>query len=406
MAKTMKLQNLRNQIKEICDDELLMMALDSSLQLVCEDDDEEATSSDKFSKNPLTNAHSLYSRLNSITTYLMLPLEHVLFDAIKNLMESKRQAANHFVSTIYKEELLVLNHLKNIRRVLLLEASDLMYFFYSDLFKMIETGEHWANPYLLTIQLNDILASRFTDMTSLFTIEIIARNKNDTTNVLEAIDMLQISYSPSSDLSNMINEKTMSIYNCVFRFLLKVKWALGTLESMRFPECYKRKAPYEEPCILDLNLKRLSMLKFWMIFSVQCIHSHLMTQVLQSLGMHLDGKLQAADNLNEMIADHQSYVVAIHEQCFQTDEGKVFREGVVRLLNLVQIMKDEWNSNVLYTDMDARGDIEDNSMISDFISNAQVSMLEKTYCKCHQQLAELLNREVYAKHKSHRKYCK
>ncbi|XP_055641192.1 gamma-tubulin complex component 5 [Toxorhynchites rutilus septentrionalis] len=403
MAKTMKLQNLRNQIKEICDDELLMMALDSSLQLACEEDDDDGKvdTSEELSKNPLINAHLLYGRLNSISNYLMLPLEHVLFDAIKNLMESKRQAANHFVSTIYKEELLVLNHLQNIRRVLLLEASDLMYFFYSDLFKMIEAGEHWANPYLLTIQLNDILASRFSDMTSLFTIEIIARNKSETTTVLEAIDMLQICYSPCNDLSNMINEKTMSIYNNVFRFLLKVKWALGKLESLRFPECYKKKRPYEDLCILDLNLKRLSMLKFWMIFSVQCVHSHLMTHVLQSLGMHLDRKMQAADNLNEMIADHQSYISAIHEQCFQTDEGKVFREGVIRLLNLVQIMSDEWINNVLYTDMDARGDIEDNSMIGDFISNAQVSMLEKTYCKCHQQLAELLNREVYAKHKSH-----
>ncbi|KAL1401823.1 hypothetical protein pipiens_019957 [Culex pipiens pipiens] len=73
-----------------------------------------------------------------------------------------------------------------------------------------------------------------------------------------------------------------------------------------------------------------------------------------------------------------------------TDDSKPFREGVIRLLNLVHIVRDEWNSNVL-----------DNSMIGDVIANAQVGMLETTYCKCHQQLAELLNREVYAKRKMH-----
>ncbi|XP_039429506.1 gamma-tubulin complex component 5-like [Culex pipiens pallens] len=400
-----KLQNLRNQIREICDDELLMMALDSSLQLACADNDEDDGEECKLPSAPspscLTNAHSLYTRLNSISGQLMLPLEHVLFGAIKNLMETKRQAANHFVTTIYKEEFLVLHHLKNVRKVLLLEASDLMYYFYNDLFRRIEAGESWANPYLLTIQLNDILASRFNDMTSLFTIEIVPEHKAETTTVLDAIDKLRILYDPGNDLSNMINEEAMASYNCLFRFLLKVKWALCTLESLRFPECYKRRPPYEEPCVLDLNLKRLSMLKFWMIFSVQCIHSHLMTHVLQSLGMQLDERLEAADNLNEMIAVHRSYIGTIYDHSFQTDDSKPFREGVIRLLNLVHIVRDEWNSNVLYVEMDARGDIEDNSMIGDFIANAQVGMLETTYCKCHQQLAELLNREVYAKRKMH-----
>lgn len=402
-AATSKLQNLQNQIKEICDDEVLMLALGSSLQLACIDDqdDDESNLPTETSANCLTNANSLYRRLNAISGQLTLPLEHVLFSAIKNLMETKRQAANHFVTTIYKEEFLVLNHLKNIRKVLLLEASDLMYYFYSDLFRRIEAGDNWANPYLLTIQLNDILASRFTDMTSLFTIEILSDYKCDTTTVLDAIDKVRILYSPSQDLSNMINEQTMSSYNCVFRFLLKVKWALHTLEALRYPECYKKRPPYEEPCVLDLNLKRLAMLKFWMIFTVQCIHSHLMTHVLQSLGMQLDERLEAADNLNDMIAVHQSYISTIYEHCFQTDESQVFREGVIRLLNLVHIVRDEWNSNVLYTEMDARGDIEDNSMIGDFISNAQVGMLEKTYCKCHHQLAEQLNRDVYTKQKVH-----
>ncbi|XP_039429508.1 uncharacterized protein LOC120412937 [Culex pipiens pallens] len=117
--------------------------------------------------------------------------------------------------------------------------------------------------------------------------------------------------------------------------------------------------------------------------------------------MQLDERLEAADNLNEMILVHRSYIGTIYDHSFQTDDSKPFREGVIRLLNLVHIVRDEWNSNVLYVEMDARGYIEDNSMIGDFIANAQVGMLETTYCKCHQQLAELLNREVYAKRKMH-----
>ncbi|XP_053680306.1 gamma-tubulin complex component 5 [Anopheles nili] len=398
--------SLQNQIREISDDDLLLMVFSSTLQLVDESIRETGTDAKKISAptessgRNLSNAYMLYTILNSIST-LQLPLEHVLFNAIKNLMESKRQAANHYVTYIYKDEFHVMDHLKNIRKVLLLEASDLMDYFYSDLFRRVEAGESWANPYLLTIQLNDILASRFDDMTSLFTVEVnrSAGFKLDTNTVLLAIDEIRILYNSSQDLSNMINDKTMASYNSVFRFLLKVKWALSTLEMLRFPESQKKRPPYANFGMLDLILKRLAMLKFWMIFSVQCIHSHLMTHVLQSFGEQLDEKLEKADNLNEMINVHQTYICTIFDHCFQQNDSKSVMEGIIRLLNLVHILRDEWNSTVLYTEMDARGDIQNETVMENFIASSQVDELERTYCKCHQQLAKLLSREAYGKHK-------
>uniref|UniRef100_A0A182VW04 Gamma-tubulin complex component n=1 Tax=Anopheles minimus TaxID=112268 RepID=A0A182VW04_9DIPT len=405
-SENASLENLRKQMREVCDDDLLLLAFNSTLQLVDESyrmtGTAEPSSASEQATRKLSNAYTLYMILNSIST-LQLPLEHVLFNAIKNLMETKRQAANHYVTSIYKDEFHVMDHLKNIRKVLLLEASDLMDYFYSDLFRKVEAGESWANPYLLTIQLNDILASRFTDMTSLFTVEVnrAAGYKLDTTIVLLAIDEIRVLYNPSHDLSNMINDETMASYNSVFRFLLKVKWALGTLEMLRFPESQKKRPPYACFGMLDLILKRLAMLRFWMIFSVQSIHSHLMTHVLQSFGEQLDEKLDLADNLSEMIAVHQSYIGTIFDHCFQQDDGKPVMEGIIRLLNLVHILRDEWNNTVLYSEMDARGDIPDNSTMGDFITNSQVDDLERTYCKCHQQLAKLLSREAYGKHKLH-----
>uniref|UniRef100_A0A182NQR9 Gamma-tubulin complex component n=1 Tax=Anopheles dirus TaxID=7168 RepID=A0A182NQR9_9DIPT len=400
------MENLRKEMREVCDDNLLLLAFNSTLQLV-DESHRRATQSfsptEQSNNRNLSNAHTLYMILNSIST-LQLPLEHVLFNAIKNLMETKRQAANHYVTYIYKDEFHVMNHLKNIRKVLLLEASDLMDCFYTDMFRRIEAGESWANPYLLTIQLNDILASRFNDMTSLFTVEVnptAGYQPEQMTVVLLAIDEIRVLYNPSHDLSNMINEETMASYNSVFRFLLKVKWALGTLERMRFPESLKKRPPYASFGMLDLILKRLAMLKFWMIFSVQCIHSHLMTHVLQSFGEQLDVKLDQADNLNEMITVHQSYIGTLFDHCFQHDDSEPVKASIIRMLNLVHILRDEWNNTVLHTEMDARGDITDNSALEDFIANSQVDELERTYCKCHQQLAKLLSREAYGKHKLH-----
>uniref|UniRef100_A0A2M4C240 Putative secreted protein n=2 Tax=Nyssorhynchus TaxID=44543 RepID=A0A2M4C240_9DIPT len=143
------------------------------------------------------------------------------------------------------------------------------------------------------------------------------------------------------------------------------------------------------------------MLKFWMIFSIQCVHSHLMTHVLQSFGEQLDAKLDRADNLSDMITAHQMYISTIFEHCFQQEDSKEVLEGIKQMLELVSILRDEWQTTTNFTELDARGEITDNSMIGDFVSRCQIDELERTYCKCHQELARLLSREAYGKQKLH-----
>ncbi|KAL9698688.1 hypothetical protein quinque_002129 [Culex quinquefasciatus] len=46
-----------------------------------------------------------------------------------------------------------------------------------------------------------------------------------------------------------------------------------------------------------------------------------------------------------MFAVYRSYIGTIYDHSFQTGDSKPFREGVIRLLNLVHIVRDEWNIN-------------------------------------------------------------
>lgn len=80
---------------------------------------------------------------------------------------------------------------------MLLESSDLMHTFYTNLFKQIESSdesrESWNNHYLLTVQLSDAIYPRYRDMSSMFSVQVLAV-KCETSIVLEAIDRLVLSY--------------------------------------------------------------------------------------------------------------------------------------------------------------------------------------------------------------------
>lgn len=203
---------------------------------------------------------------------------------------------------------------------------------------------------MLTVQLNEILCSKYPATNSLFTIQVYSRNYKET-DVLDAIKGISINYTANEGVKDIVDERCFSKYNegrkafgypfakinnlkffniflIVFRYLLKIKWALWTLENMRFPKSMKKRRPYTLQNMTDLIFKRLALVRNWIIYAIQCIHNHLMTQVLQSMGQQLDNKIQHTKNLNEMIDVHLSYINTVYDHCFQTDSDHKFRSAV------------------------------------------------------------------------------
>lgn len=69
------------------------------------------------------------------------------------------------------------------------------------------------NPYILTVQLSNALSSRLADATNFFAVEIGSQVNSKTTNVLQAIDEITVTYSVGDDLQTVINSKSLNRYN-------------------------------------------------------------------------------------------------------------------------------------------------------------------------------------------------
>ena len=194
----------------------------------------------------------------------------------------------------------------------------------------------------------------------------------------------------------------LSSYNSVFKFLLKIKWGLWTLENLRFPDAYKKRAPYAPLEIIDIVVRRLALTRFWMLYSIQCIHNHLMTQVLMNLGNQLDNKIGKSKNISEMIQIHESFIETILDHSFQMESGEKTVKCIVEMLKLIYVLRDEWRNAEVMGRLDERGDIDDSDVLCEL--NAQANQIEKSYIKCHVRLAEILNAEVYKNNKVHCEY--
>lgn len=191
-------------------------------------------------------------------------------------------------------------------------------------------------------------------------------------------------------------------YNSILRFLLKIKWGLWTLENLRFPDVYKKRPPYAPLEIIDIVVRRLALTRFWMLYSIQSIHNHLMMQVLMNLGNQFDKKIIKSQNISEMVHIHESFISTILDHSFQMESGQKIMQCIIEMLKLIYVLRDEWKNVQIIGKLDERGDIEDSDVLSEL--NEQANLIEKSYINCHVQLAEILNAEVYKNNKVHCKY--
>lgn len=115
---------------------------------------------------------------------------------------------------------------------------------------------------------------------------------------------------------------------------MKVKWGINTLERLSFSRVYKRRDPYLQIDLIDIIMRRLEQIRFWMIFSIQNLHFHFMTYVLQSMGERLDEKIGQCENLKEMEMVHKSYLSTVCEHCFLVDDLDPIKIGIEQVITI------------------------------------------------------------------------
>lgn len=143
----------------------------------------------------------------------------------------------------------------------------------------------------------------------------------------------------------------------------------------------------------DYVFKRFELVRNWIIYSMQSLHSHLMTHVLQAMGEILDKRIENAKDLNDIVGVHRSYISTIHDHCFQGKKDYPIRLGIEQLLALVIVVRNEWQ-NMEHNDGNDDDEV-DNS------GTSQIDEIENTYINLHSYITGMLTTNVYSKNRVH-----
>ncbi|GAB0086653.1 hypothetical protein DMENIID0001_007540 [Sergentomyia squamirostris] len=313
----------------------------------------------------------------------MLPLERIITKALNDTLNTEIHASDRVMVEIYTKELDLFKHFQLIRKVFLLEDSATMFTFYTRLFDEIETRQDVIHPLSLTVNLQNALSSQYPGSHSNFRLEVASLHNCKTDSVLEVIRQVSLIYKMTPNIARVYDESSMRSYNRLFVFLLSIKWSVWTLESLKFTK--SSTDPYALLTEQLRNTRRLSIIRFWILYAINNIHCHLMSEALERLGNEVEQKIKAAESLQDIINTHNDYLETLLEHCFLKRDGEKIITGINQLFHLVQVIRSEWVAlDKGYTSDDEQS----------FEIEPQIDQIEKTYAECHRFLANTLNQEV------------
>ncbi|XP_034480394.1 uncharacterized protein LOC117786312 [Drosophila innubila] len=355
-------------------------------------------------KLPTLSSH-LLDILDSLKQSTIVQQPHVIPRSLIKLLWKRYEIANIHVMRWYREELKLTHHLRFLRHIMLLEADYLVYPFYTNLFRQIEGYEDWARCSLLTLELYDLLEPHYGHMANQLEVKLVSLVWSQSSKIFEALDAIEFEYSMPPPLQSIITKPQMVQYNGIWRIVLKVKWAAWKLENMRFLRRINRDA-FAPMDLIGLTLRRLEILRFWLITLINSLHSHLCTQVMQSLGGQFERQLMKTKNIRELRNMHSDYMKALCKHCLLEPELEGIRYALDQIFHLIFVLDMEWNfcpsflneSHALSVDLasDASSsDSSDREKALEFLALNQIEELERTYIRCHRMLADILKGLVY-----------
>ncbi|EZA47650.1 Gamma-tubulin complex component [Ooceraea biroi] len=325
--------------------------------------------------------YHLYKRLQKIK--YILPLQNILENTLSEMLSLRYNSASRLVKNIMVEEYKLQTHLQLLRLVYMMEAGHVMNKFYQILFYEIENNQMWANSYFLSCILEEIFSQYWPNTSSRWS--VMVHGNVNTHQVLQAVNSITLHYAVEWPISIMLTKKVLEKYNEIFRFHLKLKWALWTLNNLRFSDLEGSRSPRVRDRLEQFHIRRLESLRFWLLHAIGSIHTYLSGQVLQSLGFILEKDLAQADSLDTIVSVHNEYLNKVHEHCLLTEEFEDIMTTINNMIEMCIHIRDRWSRKKL------------------LLATAELDVMEHSYIKYHTYLALALHNAIQHKDAD---YCK
>lgn len=335
----------------------------------------------------------MFAQFQGNYTNFTLPFLELMLKSLDQIIAPRIETVHNRVAKIFLEEYKIVNHFRNTHWVLLLE-SPAMYDFFTDVFMVIETNYNNLSSHQLTAKLEACLNAVHPQMDSLFTVEVDPHYyKTELDTILDCLTKLRIEYNFHA--AGVLDFNSTPIYNKAFQFLLQIKWALWLLENLKLAGNHNNNLTcakfFREPNVLDFSIRRMGILRFWMLSSIKNIHSYLMHNVVEGETLQLEKSVKKCTSIAKIQRCHGNFLATIESKCFLAEGQRELMATLQEFLHFILVFRDVWQQLQDLAERDYRLESKESKKI---LMEIRVDQLEETYSNIHHLLTEKLQEQT------------
>uniref|UniRef100_T1JKX1 Gamma-tubulin complex component n=1 Tax=Strigamia maritima TaxID=126957 RepID=T1JKX1_STRMM len=277
------------------------------------------------------------------------PLNRGIENALSHLIYKKYVHNCSALIGVLKRDYRLLTYLDIMRKFFLMEAGDIMFNFYSEVFDLIKNGGRWQDEVLLTITLQDAIAAHYPHHSGCMSVMIDETASLHLHQPIELVSSIRPNCKIPWPVNMVVTNRMQRTYNQIFTFLLQIKWAKYSLDELRFQNLEKSRCSLMRSRS-DLTRRslapRIYSLRMRLLHFVNNIHTYVMTQSLHTTGVELEQRLNCVFDLEEVVTAHSEYVDRLYHSCLLDDRMSLVRQAIVWVLNLAVNFRSKWDSGV------------------------------------------------------------
>ncbi|CAG9770142.1 unnamed protein product [Ceutorhynchus assimilis] len=288
---------------------------------------------------------SLYNRI-ARTTQNLFPKTNFFESTLINIIESRFTVSGLMVKKLLIEDHLLEKQFEFLRHLYLF-FDDLIFPFYRRLFVKTDSScKSWANDIWLTSHLHDIFIDIYPEFYEKCSVQL-QKNWNLCTDSLSACSLINFNYEMPWPLNIIIKPEQMELYKEIFQFLLKIKWALHTVNHLTFSDLtksnMKSQKAFKATAHKNKPTAKLIRLKFSLINLLNSLQHFVFGFVFGKNVQRFELTFEKAYDLNSIIESHSEFINSVAKIISDLKRKMMEKDKDNNISNCIKLLKLMWN---------------------------------------------------------------
>ncbi|XP_025834754.1 gamma-tubulin complex component 5-like isoform X2 [Agrilus planipennis] len=298
-----------------------------------------------------------YQRLDKVLKGFC-PLQRIIETALFNIITDKFSQTGILAKGLFVTDHKLDINFKFLKQLFLFDG-ELIFPFYRRYIEQANSNSY-INQIWLTTYLQDILMDVYPEFTDDCRVEL-KNNWKLVNDPLRMCTFIKIHTKVKWPINLLVHEYHLDMYHNIFLFILKIKWALYTLNHLYFVDLEPHPKTAEKPNrLVQKIIGKLKILRFALVNNFSSIQHYILGHIYIKCNRSFEEKFESAYDFDSIYHAHDTFITDFHDECIGFRDYQANNHGFYLLLYLVRKISAMWKnpSNVNILELDKYSNLQ------------------------------------------------